>query len=101
MSHPRGGGPREKQLSALMKRLPKGLNIRLLDVNDESYSGGILAAPASSVKGLEFDGVIMADLSEDHFQDQELDARLLYVCLTRPLHRLAGLYRGELTPLLK
>lgn len=91
----------EKQLSALMKRLPKDLNIRLLDVNDESYSGGILAAPASSVKGLEFDGVIMADLSEDHFQDQELDARLLYVCLTRPLHRLAGLYRGELTPLLK
>lgn len=91
----------EKQLAALMKRLPADLNVHMLDVNDENYSGGILAAPASSVKGLEFDGVIMADLSPEHFQDQELDARLLYVCLTRPLHRLAGLYKGEITPLLK
>ena len=61
----------------------------------------IMPVSYTHLKGLEFDGVIMADLSPEHFQDQELDARLLYVCLTRPLHRLAGLYKGEITPLLK
>ena len=60
----------------------------------------MLAAPASAVKGLEFDGVIMLHANEECFPDQELDARLLYVCLTRPLHRLAVLYEGALSPLL-
>ena len=46
------------------------------------------------------DGVIIANASEARFPNTELDARLLYVCLTRPLHRLACLYEKTLTPLL-
>ena len=46
------------------------------------------------------DGVIVANATEKRFPDQELDARLLYVCLTRPLHRVACLYEKQLTPLL-
>lgn len=88
------------ELKALMKKLPEALEVTLLDVDRPEYTGGVLAAPASAVKGLEFDGVIMLNANEQCFPDQELDARLLYVCLTRPLHRLAVLYEGALSPLL-
>lgn len=90
----------DAQLKALMKKLPEDIGARLLDVNGEEYAGGVTLAKAADVKGFEFDGVILADASEERFPDRELDARLLYVCLTRPLHRLACLYSGGISPLL-
>ena len=83
-----------------MRALPAGLNVTLLDSGSDTYGGGVVAALATGVKGLEFDCVIMADAGERCFADTPLDGRLLYVCLTRPLHELAILYGGELTPLL-
>ena len=93
-----GRTPRE--LRQLVRALPAGLNVALLDSGSDTYSGGVVAALATGVKGLEFDCVIMADAGERCFADTPLDGRLLYVCLTRPLHELAILYGGELTPLL-
>ena len=90
----------DAQLKALLKALPADLNARILDVNGELYEGGVLLARAGDIKGFEFDGVIIANASEARFLNTELDARLLYVCLTRPLHRLACLYEKTLTPLL-
>ncbi len=91
----------DAQLKALRKKLPDELNATLLDVNSSEYAAGVTLAKAADVKGFEFDGVILADAGADRFPDRELDARLLYVCLTRPLHRLACLYGSELTPLLE
>ena len=88
------------QLKAIAQALPEDLNARLLDVEAAQYEAGLLLARASDVKGFEFDGVIIANASEKRFPDRELDARLLYVCLTRPLHRIACLYDRALTPLL-
>ncbi|HML47164.1 MAG TPA: RNA polymerase recycling motor HelD [Clostridia bacterium] len=85
---------------ALFQDLPKNLHARLLQAEDVSYAGGILVAPAALIKGLEFDAVIMADVSASQFPKDTLHARLLYVCLTRPLHRLVCLWKGELSPLL-
>lgn len=93
-------GRTQKELQALLKRLPADMNVHMLDASSDSYSGGIVAALATGVKGLEFDCVIMADAGETRFANTPLDGRLLYVCLTRPLHELAVLYGGELTPLL-
>lgn len=90
----------DAQLKALYKALSPDLNAHILDVNAEEYPGGVLLARAGDIKGFEFDGVIIANASAKHFPDSELDARLLYVCLTRPLHRLACLYEKTLTPLL-
>jgi len=90
----------DAQLRALQKKLPKELNAVLLDVNGSEYTGGVTLAKVADVKGFEFDGVILADASAERFPDRELDARLLYVCLTRPLHRLACLYNDEISPLL-
>jgi len=88
-------------LSILEPTLSVEFGAKILDLNDENYSGGILLAPADSVKGLEFDGVILAGASETDFPDRDLDSRLLYVCLTRALHKLAVLHDGRVTPLLK
>ncbi|MBR3505162.1 MAG: UvrD-helicase domain-containing protein [Clostridia bacterium] len=88
------------QLKALAQALPEDLNARLLDVDAAEFEAGLLLARASDVKGFEFDGVILANASAKRFPDRELDARLLYVCLTRPLHRIACLYERQITPLL-
>ncbi len=90
----------DAQLKTLSKALSPDLNAQILDINADEYPGGVLLARAGDIKGFEFDGVIIANASAKRFPDSELDARLLYVCLTRPLHRLACLYEKTLTPLL-
>ena len=62
--------------------------------------GYTVLAPADAVKGLEFDGVIVADAGEREYPARALDSKLLYVCLTRALHRMAVFYEGRPTPLL-
>jgi len=94
-------GRSEKELKKLLKELPEELGAKLLDVNEEEYSGGVVLAHAGAVKGLEFDGVIIADADEESFADRDLDARLLYVCCTRALHRLMVCHSGTLSPLLQ
>lgn len=90
----------DDRLKKLEKMLQSELDVSFLDVNGSEYTNGVALARAADVKGFEFDGVILADVSADQFPNRDLDARLLYVCLTRPLHRLACLYHGELSPLL-
>jgi len=76
------------------------LTINLIKENDIDYLGGIMVSPAHLVKGLEFDAVIMADISSSVWKDDALHARLMYVCLTRPLHHLVCFYTGEPTALI-
>ncbi|MEG0767127.1 MAG: AAA family ATPase, partial [Clostridia bacterium] len=91
---------REEDCKEMIRALPASLSARLLRAEDSSYQGGVLVMSAVLVKGLEFDAVIMADVGEAQFADELLDARLLYVCLTRPLHRLTCYYLGACTKLL-
>ena len=89
-----------KEYTAGRKKMPPELGAKLLDVADEDYDGGVRFASVAHVKGLEFDGVILADADELHYPVQDIDARLLYVAVTRALHRLEITYTGEKTPLL-
>ncbi|MBQ1257769.1 MAG: ATP-binding domain-containing protein, partial [Clostridia bacterium] len=90
----------ERDAKRLASLLAPDTNASYLDVDDSAYSGGVSVVPASSAKGLEFDGVIIANADEKTYPDRDLDARLLYVCMTRPLHKLHVLYKHTLTPLL-
>ena len=56
--------------------------------------------PASIVKGMEFDCVGICDASALNFPENEFLCRVLYVMMTRPLHRLCIWYQKKLTPLL-
>lgn len=74
----------------------------LISGTEDEYRGGIVILPSYLAKGLEFDAVIISNGSESNYQpENELDIKLLYVAMTRPLHRLIIYYYGELSGLLK
>ncbi|WP_213423484.1 RNA polymerase recycling motor HelD [Bhargavaea massiliensis] len=59
----------------------------LLNHGSVPESGRLLVIPGHLAKGLEFDAVMIAAFS-DPFRDFELDRKLLYVAMTRPMHEL-------------
>ncbi len=85
---------------ALHKALPERLGAKLVLDERAGFESGLLVIPATLVKGLEFDCVLMPDVSAARWADAALETRLLYVCLTRPLHRLACYHVGEKSALL-
>lgn len=78
-------------------------NISNMLVSDKTieYNGGIIVVPAYLSKGLEFDSVILFDVNKERYKNNELDAKLLYVAITRAMHTLDIYYIGEKTELLK
>ena len=89
-----------EQARKLFRAVGKELDARLLSETDADYSGGVLILPAGIAKGMEFDCVGICDVSADNFPDEEFLCRILYVMMTRPLHRLCLWHRGEPSPLL-
>lgn len=83
-----------------LKALSEKYGWPVLDPEMETYPAGTVLTPADAVKGLEFDAVIVADADCDTYPERALDARLLYVCLTRALHKMAVFYKGNPTRLL-
>jgi len=61
-------------------------SLTLLSSKDKHFPGGVTVMPAFLTKGLQFDVVILVDVGE--YQQNEWDAKLLYVAMTRPVHRL-------------
>ena len=85
----------------LYKLLKNDLPVHLMKEDDADYHGGVLILPASMVKGLEFDCVAVCNASSSEFADEPFLCRMLYVMLTRPLHRLRIFATGDVTPLLE
>jgi DNA helicase-2/ATP-dependent DNA helicase PcrA len=52
---------------------------------------------------LEFDSVIILDMNKERYPDTEYSTRLLYVAVTRALHRLIVITNGNIenSPLLE
>ncbi|MGE0706279.1 MAG: 3'-5' exonuclease [Vicinamibacterales bacterium] len=63
---------------------------------DASYHGGELILPLSLAKGLEFEAVILANGSRAAFGNTAEDLRLLYVAISRALHRLVIVSPGQI-----
>lgn len=72
----------------------------LITGSEKNYPGGVVLIPSYLVKGLEFDAVIIANAGRDIYTKDEIDVKLLYVAMTRPLHRLYIYYLGEKSELL-
>ncbi|TGV29503.1 RNA helicase [Mesorhizobium sp. M00.F.Ca.ET.186.01.1.1] len=74
-------------------------DLTLLGSKDNQFPGGVTVMPAYLTKGLQFDAVILLDVAS--YQNSEWDAKLLYVAMTRPVHRLVMTQMsGEEAPLL-
>ena len=89
-----------EQARKLFRMIGPELNARLLSETDSEYSGGVLVLPSGIAKGMEFDCVGICDASAENFPDDEFLCRILYVMMTRPLHRLCIWHKGGRTPLL-
>ena len=82
-----------------LKKLIKN-KISIITGSENNYCGGVVLIPSYLAKGLEFDMVIIANISEEIYNLRELDIKLLYVAMTRPLHELSMYYLNEITPIL-
>jgi DNA helicase-2/ATP-dependent DNA helicase PcrA len=82
----------------LKKRIPA---LSIVTGKETEYKAGIVVVPVYLAKGLEFDAVFIANGSQENYQENDLDIKLLYVAMTRPLHYLDIYYYGELSPLLR
>ncbi|SHI69668.1 RNA polymerase recycling motor HelD [Lutispora thermophila] len=74
---------------------------KLITGNEKEYDSNIVILPSYLSKGLEFDVVFIADCNDENYGDNEMDIKLLYVAMTRPLHRLNIYYSGKMSPLLQ
>ncbi|WIV13798.1 RNA polymerase recycling motor HelD [Proteiniborus sp. MB09-C3] len=75
-------------------------SINIITHKDTSYGGGIVVIPTYLSKGLEFDAVIVFNCSNDNYIADELHIKLLYVSITRPLHKLLIYYKDRPSVLL-
>jgi DNA helicase-2/ATP-dependent DNA helicase PcrA len=86
-----------REVQGLIKKdAPK---LQLITGKEDKYQGGMVLVPSYLSKGLEFDAVIIA--GAENYADDELDIKLLYVAMTRALHKLDIYYTGELTKVLE
>lgn len=76
------------------------LNIQIISENVKDYKGGIVIIPSYLSKGLEFDSVIITNANNEMYLNNEVDAKLLYISMTRAMHTLNIFYTGEITELI-
>ncbi|WP_025436887.1 RNA polymerase recycling motor HelD [Peptoclostridium acidaminophilum] len=83
----------------IQKCLAKNKNIetKLLGEKADYSENNVVIVPSYLAKGLEFDAVIIVTL-EDAYSQDELDIKLLYVAMTRALHRLCILCKNNTIP---
>jgi len=85
-----------KPCMVIEKALKKYPDLHFLRINgkDQTYHHNLVIVPAYLAKGLEFDAVIILNLDES-YEETELDLKLLYVAMTRALHRVTIIYNQE------
>ncbi|KMT21152.1 RNA polymerase recycling motor HelD [Clostridium cylindrosporum] len=90
-----------KECKSLKKLLDKSGKIQSVVLSDKNmeYEAGVILVPSHLAKGLEFDNVFIVNIGEE-YGDSELDIKLLYVAITRTLHRLHIYSIKGKTPLL-
>ncbi|GAU76524.1 RNA polymerase recycling motor HelD [Fusibacter sp. 3D3] len=72
----------------LIKKQEEAFHMALIDEKTLHFDHRILVIPAHLAKGLEFDAVIITTLHET-YQVEALDIKLMYVAMTRAMHRIA------------
>jgi DNA helicase-2/ATP-dependent DNA helicase PcrA len=75
-------------------------DIHFLSSQSSAFVNGIIVTSAYMAKGLEFDEVIVPLTDKKNYKT-EIDRSMLYVAVTRAMHRLSLTCSGEITGLLK
>ena len=75
-------------------------NLRLVRQQDFSFRPGIEVADVAQVKGLEFDYVLLLDVTAGNYPDSQESRHLLHIAATRAAHQLWLISVGSPSPLL-
>ena len=92
----------DKQAENLYNILKSTPDFSITHLTSESakFDNRLVITTAYLAKGLEFDCVIIPDSDKNNYQN-EIDRQMIYIAITRALHKLTLLYTGELTGFLK
>ena len=77
----------QNQLEEVYNLIKDKIHVVKFNREDIIYKGGTVIIPSYLAKGLEFDGVIMAEINKDNKENKEEDL-IKYIMATRALHRL-------------
>ncbi|MEA4891744.1 MAG: AAA family ATPase [Peptococcaceae bacterium] len=88
------------EAEALYRDLAGRIALQLVQEADKADLSRSLLLPVALAKGLEFDAVILWDAGANAYS-WPAQRNLLYVAVSRALHRLALIYQGPPTPLLR
>lgn len=79
-----------------------GIDSEIIYKDQKNYNGGVCILTSYLSKGLEFDVVIVADSDEEKYNSNNiLDMKLLYVSMTRALHKLELICENNICKYLK
>ncbi|MFC0559747.1 RNA polymerase recycling motor HelD [Halalkalibacter alkalisediminis] len=88
-----------KESKRVYTELKDELDVRLMKKDSTGYESGILIIPSYLAKGVEFDAVVLYNVSDlEYLHDSE--RKLLYTICTRAMHSLDLMYVNRLSPLL-
>jgi len=87
-----------KESKTAFEAIKQNHDARLIEKGTLTFESGINVVPAYLAKGIEFDAVLIFDVSE--YQREE-ERKLLYTACTRAMHELYVLSVGKLSPLLE
>lgn len=86
-----------KQSKELYEKLKSKIDCSIIDDSADSYTNTTSIISAFNSKGMEFDVVIAYDCSRENYSSN-MDNNLLYIVLSRALHKIKILTNGDLTP---
>ncbi len=83
------------QAQALYQRLLEDENqLSLITSDSNAFAQGIVITTAQTVKGLEFDRVVVPQVNDENYES-EVDKAILYVACTRAMHELNISFTGN------
>src|SRR5699024_6018532 len=88
------------EVDLLYDQLKNKIDLKCIDEHTTTFEKGILILPIYLAKGIEFDAVIIPDVSHRQYFT-ELDQSLLYTACTRAMHELVMLTAGDYSTFIK
>lgn len=91
----------QKEAIEIYENLKNKIDIDLIDTNKMSFEKNICIIDGKLSKGLEFDCVIISDADNKKYDTNNIvDMKMLYVSMTRALHKLIVLYDEKMNDIL-
>ena len=93
----------QSQMLKLSKKFKEAdIDAEIIYKDQEEYNGGVCILTSYLSKGLEFDVVIIIDADDDNYNPENtLEMKLLYVAMTRALHKLELIFDNKICKFLE